>query len=153
MLLMTVVPAVELYLLIKLGTVLGALETALIIVLTGAIGATLAKREGLGVLASLKEEAKLGIPPAERLIEGVLVLVGGVLLITPGVLTDLTGFALIIPWTRRGMVPIVKRQVAKRFNLGGSRDPTDGPEVKAPRPAASRRSAQPADPRFDHPEG
>lgn len=153
MLLMTVVPAVELYLLIKLGAVLGALETALVIVLTGAIGATLAKREGLGVLASLKEEAQLGIPPAERLIEGVLVLVGGVLLITPGVLTDLTGFALIIPWTRRAMIPLVKHQVSKRFKLGGSREAPAGPEARPPRPAEPARPSTSADPRFNHPEG
>ena len=91
LLLFTVVPAIELYLLIWLGQHIGAGLTVLIIIATGAIGAALAKREGLGVLRSIQEETLRGVPPGDRLIEGVLVLVGGVLLITPGVLSDLTG--------------------------------------------------------------
>ena len=92
LILMTVVPALELYLLIEIGTLLGAAETVLLIVLTGVVGAALAKREGIGVLRQLQADTLRGIPPADRMVEGVMVLIGGILLMTPGVLTDLTGF-------------------------------------------------------------
>lgn len=113
LLLFTVVPAVELYLLILIGQWLGALETVLIILVTGSVGAVLAKREGLGVIRRLQEEARTGLPPGDRIVEGLLVLVGGVLLITPGVLTDLTGFLLIMPWSRRWLAPRVKARVMR----------------------------------------
>lgn len=113
LLLFTVVPALELYLLIYIGQWLGAFETVLIILVTGGVGAFLAKREGLGVIRRLKEEALTGLPPGDRIVEGVLVLVGGVLLITPGVLTDLTGFLLIMPWSRRWLAPRVKARVVR----------------------------------------
>jgi len=115
LLLFTVVPALELFLLIKLGQWIGALPTVGIILVTGGLGAWLAKREGLDVLRQLQQETQQGMPPAERLVEGLLVLVGGVLLITPGVVTDLTGFLLIMPWSRRWLAPRVGRWVVKRF--------------------------------------
>lgn len=115
LLLFTVVPAVELYLLILIGQWLGAFETVMIILLTGGLGAFLAKREGLGVLRTLQQEALTGIPPGDRIVEGLMVLVGGVLLITPGVLTDLTGFVLIMPWSRRWLAPRVKARLMKSF--------------------------------------
>jgi UPF0716 protein FxsA len=155
---MTVIPAVELYLLIQLGQWMGALETVLLIVVTGAIGAALAKREGFSVLRQLKEDAQSGIPPADRLVEGVMVLIGGVLLLTPGVLTDLTGFALIAPFTRRPMAPLIKRWLASKVKIGGLSmgspgwGPGVGQTVQRPRPEP--RPAPDADgPRFEHPEG
>lgn len=167
-LLMTVVPAVELYLLIQLGAWMGALETVLLIVVTGLVGATLAKREGLGVLRQLQDDAKKGLPPADRMVEGLMVLVGGVLLMTPGVLTDVTGFALILPFTRRPVAPIIKRWALKRL-LGGSGSVTfgtaswgpgaDAPNVERGPHVTERGSGGPqrardfgGDPRFEHPE-
>jgi UPF0716 protein FxsA len=117
LLLMTVVPALELFLLIKIGETIGAMETVLIILFTGTVGAALAKREGLGVLQKLQQDAQEGIPPATRLVEGLLVLIGGVLLITPGVLTDISGFLLIIPVSRRLIAAQVKDQVAARVKV------------------------------------
>ena len=70
LLLMTVVPAVELYLLIELGRWMGTMETVLLILVTGTVGAALAKREGLGVLQQLQQDSRKGIPPADRLVEG-----------------------------------------------------------------------------------
>lgn len=113
LLLFTVVPAVELYLLLRIGQWLGAGTTALLILATGSLGAFLAKREGLGVLRRLQAEAMTGLPPGDRIVEGVLVLVGGVLLITPGVLTDLAGFLLIAPWSRRWLAPRVKERAVR----------------------------------------
>ena len=119
-LLFTLVPALELYLLIQLGQYMGALQTVLLIFVTGALGSFLAKREGLSVLRQIQQDAQRGIPPADQLVEGLLVLVGGVLLITPGVLTDLAGFALIAPWTRRALAPAIRQAVMKRFVVQSS---------------------------------
>ncbi|MFT4622444.1 MAG: UPF0716 protein FxsA [Myxococcota bacterium] len=113
----TVIPAVELLILLYLGSWLGPLQTFLLILLTGLVGATLAKREGIGVLRALQEELASGIPPASRLAEGALVFAGGLLLITPGVFTDLAGFLFILPWSRRWIAPRLIRAVASRVNF------------------------------------
>ena len=150
-LLMTVVPALELYLLIQLGQWMGALQTVLLIMVTGSVGAVLAKREGLGVLAQLKAEAAKGIPPADRLVEGLLVIVGGVLLITPGVLTDLFGFLLILQPSRRFLAPRLKGWVAQRVVLFPG--PGLGPKDVWPEPASAESAPPPgrSHARFDHP--
>ena len=70
LLLMTVVPAIELYLLMQLADLMGIFETVFLILITGSVGATLAKREGLGVLNQLRADLKKGLPPADRLVEG-----------------------------------------------------------------------------------
>lgn len=118
-LLFTIVPAIELYLLILLGQYMGAAATVGLILLTGAVGSYMAKREGLSVLQKLQEDAQKGIPPADRMIEGLLVLVGGILLITPGVLTDFFGFSLIFPFTRSALAPMVRQAVMKRVTIQG----------------------------------
>lgn len=107
LLLFTVVPAIELYALLQLGSWLGAGATFLLVVTTGVVGSWLAKREGLGVMMELQNELQQGLPPGERVLEGVMVFVGGLLLITPGVFTDLAGFLLIMAPTRRLLAPRV----------------------------------------------
>jgi UPF0716 protein FxsA len=123
LLLFTVVPAVELFVLLQLGSLLGPTPTFLIILVTGLAGAWLAKREGLGVLRDLQGELGRGLPPGDRLMEGALVVVGGLLLITPGVFTDLTGFLLIAPWSRRWLAPRALRALTARLDVQ-----TFGPE-------------------------
>ena len=81
-LLFTLVPAFELWLLLQIGARLGATQTFLLIVVTGTVGAWLAKREGLGVLQTLTSELHQGVPPGSRLMEGAMVVVGGLLLST-----------------------------------------------------------------------
>jgi UPF0716 protein FxsA len=117
LLLFTVVPALELFLLLQLGAWLGAWQTFLLVVVTGTVGAWLAKREGLGVLRQLSVEIQQGIPPGERLAEGLLVFAGGLLLVTPGVITDLTGVLFIFPPTRRWLAPRLVRAVTSRFDF------------------------------------
>lgn len=143
----TLIPALELYLLILVGQWLGPLATVALIMTTGAIGAWLAKREGLSVLKKLSDEARQGFPSGDRIVEGLMVLVAGVLLITPGVLTDLTGFVLVIPFTRTRLAPLIKSMVLARLagtNTSvrfGSREVP--PAAEAPKPDHS--------PPFDHP--
>ena len=126
LLLFTLVPALELWLLLQIGSWMGATQTFLLIVVTGTLGAWLAKQEGLGVLTQLREELKQGIPGGSRLVEGALVVVGGLLLLTPGVMTDMLGFALIAPPTRRWIAPRLLAEAARRIDVratvGGTPD-------------------------------
>jgi len=159
LLLMTVVPAIELYLLMQLSAVMGVLETVTLIVFTGIVGSWLAKREGYGVINQLRKDLGEGLPPADRLVEGLLVLVGGTLLITPGVLTDVAGFSLIFPITRKWLAPRVKRWAASKVTVqsvgsGGFGGPL-GQGMPAGRTSEEPEFERPQRPEpasFDHPE-
>ncbi|MEM1024774.1 MAG: FxsA family protein [Myxococcota bacterium] len=100
-LLFIVVPAVELALLIQVGTVVGVLPTFGLIVLTGVVGAALAKQQGFGILAEIQARTQRGEMPGEALVDGAIVLFAGALLLTPGLLTDAVGFACLVPLTRQ----------------------------------------------------
>lgn len=100
LLLFTVVPLVELALLIKLGNLIGLWPTILIVIATGVLGAALARSQGTRTVGAIRAELAQGRAPTESLINGLLILVGGVVLLTPGLLTDLLGFSLLVPFTR-----------------------------------------------------
>ena len=145
-LLFTVVPAVELYLLVQIGKVLGAGPTVLGVILIGIVGAALARRAGMTVLRQLLDDVRNGNPPSDRIMEGVLVLLGAVLLITPGVLTDLTGLLLLFPPSRRWLAPRVQRLILSRvrvngIHVGAPAAPQANPRVQSDTPPSP----------FDHP--
>jgi UPF0716 protein FxsA len=117
-LLFTLVPLVELYLLISIGGSVGVAPTIALIALTGILGAWLAKREGRKTLASYQEAMTQGRLPEDGIVSGLLILVGGVLLIAPGVLTDVVGLALMIPPIRRGVAKLITRRVEARIRSG-----------------------------------
>jgi len=100
MLLFTLVPLIELALLIKLGQLTNLLTTVAIVVLTGAIGAYLARREGIKTWSRIQQNLAAGASPAVELVNALLILIAGAVLITPGLLTDLVGFALLVPAVR-----------------------------------------------------
>ena len=100
LILFTAVPLVELALLIKLGNAIGLWPTIFMVIATGVLGAALARSQGTRVISAIRAEVAGGRPPTESLINGLLVLVGGVVLLTPGLLTDLLGFFLLVPFTR-----------------------------------------------------
>ena len=106
-----ITPVIEMALLIELGKRIGTLQTIGIIVLTGIIGASLTKSQGLQVVRNIKGTMRSGEMPHNHLIEGILILIGGALLITPGILTDTIGFVLVIPWTRR----LIRERLKKHF--------------------------------------
>ncbi len=118
-LLFTIVPSFELWFLFQVKEQLGLFQTIWLVIITGMIGASMAKTQGIMVLQQLQESTKQGIPPAQTLVEGVLVLVGGVLLVTPGILTDVFGFSLIIPFTRRLWVPLLQSWFGNRVRMSG----------------------------------
>lgn len=96
-----IVPIVELMLLIQLGQAVGLLPTLLLVVLTGVGGAMLARAEGLRVFFQFQSQLASGQLPGQAMLDGASVLLGGAFLLTPGVLTDLVGFSLLVPFTRR----------------------------------------------------
>jgi UPF0716 protein FxsA len=100
LLLFTVVPLVELALLIKLGSHIGVLDTILLIIFTGAAGAILVRTAGIQCLFTVRQQLQSGKFPADELCNGLLILIAGALLITPGLLTDVAGFALLVPPVR-----------------------------------------------------
>jgi len=122
LLLFTVVPLVELFLLVKLGTVVGVGPTIGLVIFTGVLGAWLARQQGLGVLRRLRVELAEGRLPAGALIDGLLILVAGAVLLTPGLLTDALGFVLLVPPSRA----VVRRIVAARF---ARRKESERPEI------------------------
>ncbi|MBA1334206.1 MAG: hypothetical protein HPY66_1915 [Firmicutes bacterium] len=99
-LLFTLIPLIELAILIKLGQYVGIGYTILIVLLTGILGAYLAKTQGMDVLRRIQTELETGNIPGNQIIEGLCILVGGAMLLTPGLITDLCGFVLVIPLTR-----------------------------------------------------
>jgi UPF0716 protein FxsA len=109
------IPLLELALLVWLGTRIGFWATMGIVVATGILGALLARLEGMRVVWQIKSELLAGRMPVGRLLDGLMVLVGGVVLLTPGLLTDVLGFALLLPWTRA----IFKRSLARRLQRIG----------------------------------
>ena len=117
LLLFTVIPLVELYLLIEVGSIIGGLNTILLVVVTGVAGAFLAKLEGLRTLGQIQRNLSQGIVPAEEMLDGVIILVAGLLLITPGILTDAFGFLMLIPFTRNAF----KRWLRRRFDRASAR--------------------------------
>jgi len=118
LLLFTVVPAIELYLLVRLGQATSAGMVIALVVATGVIGAALARQQGLSLLRRVQDEMAAGRLPAEGLLDGLLILVGGVLLITPGVVTDAVGFCLLIPLTRRAVKAVVRRWIKRQVEAG-----------------------------------
>ena len=100
MLLFVVLPAMELGLLIEIGSRIGTGATLALIVVTGIVGASLARRQGLGVLRVLQRETAAGRLPTGSLVDAAILLVAGALLVTPGVLTDAFGFLCLVPGFR-----------------------------------------------------
>ena len=115
--LFTAVPFVELLLLIWINKHLGLPATVVLVLLTGIAGAWLARWEGLRTLQQIKRDLSLGKPPGEVLIQGAMILVAGVLLITPGVLTDAVGLCVLIPPTRRWFAHHLMRYLHRRINI------------------------------------
>lgn len=99
-LLFFIVPLFELYFLIKIGSIIGAFNTIMLVILTAIGGAYLAKREGLRTLYKIRENMMQGIMPTEELVDACLIFIAGVLLLTPGFLTDTVGLLFLFPNTR-----------------------------------------------------
>ncbi|HEX5717044.1 MAG TPA: FxsA family protein [Thermoanaerobaculia bacterium] len=112
--LLIALPVAEIALLIAIGREIGLAATVALLLLTGLLGAFLARRQGLAVVRKVQSEMAAGRAPAGQLVDGALILLAGVLLIVPGVLTDALGFFCLLPAGRT----IVKAWVRRRFEAG-----------------------------------
>ncbi len=113
-----IIPIIELYLLIKIGGVIGALNTVLIILITASLGAYLAKSQGFRVLREIQETMSRGYMPGNELLHGFFVLVGSFALLTPGFLSDIIGLTMLIPRMREIYVEFTKRIIRKKIQSG-----------------------------------
>ncbi len=116
LLLFTTVPLIELVLLVEIGKRVGLAATIALVIVTGVLGAWLARREGLRTLARLQQELQEGRMPAEPLLDGLMIFVAGAVLLTPGLLTDLFGFSLLVPRARALVRRTVARRLRQRFD-------------------------------------
>lgn len=127
-----IIPIVELQLLLIVHDEIGFGNTLFLVLLTGIIGVNLAKREGFTLLKQIQEKLAKGMMPTDELLNGVIILVGGVLLITPGVLTDLFGFTCLIPLFRNVYSSLILRLFKNKvsvFQSSQSPKPSNGNRV------------------------
>lgn len=117
-LLFTVVPVFELWLLIEIGRAIGTWSTIILVLGTGILGASLAKTQGLVIFHKIRLSLSQGRLPTQELISGLCVLIGGILLITPGLLTDVIGLILLLPFIQSRVAELIRRWLGKKYILG-----------------------------------
>jgi UPF0716 protein FxsA len=154
-LLFTLVPLVELMLLIRIGGLIGLLPTLLLVVATGAAGAWLARAEGLRSWMAVQGELAKGRIPGEELVHGMLILIAGIVLVTPGVLTDVAGLILLVRPIRKSLIRRIRERFTRQLEEGavaglggpsfsfhwmGGGGPGAGPWTDADPDAASREA-------------
>lgn len=111
-------PIIELMLLFELHSHVGFFRTLGVVLLTGVIGAALVRRQGLSILLTIQQEMSRGNIPAPQMMDGMMVLIAGALLVTPGLITDTTGFLLLIPQVRRLIRQWLKHVLEKKMRNG-----------------------------------
>jgi len=116
-LLFTITPLVELWLLVQLSEVFGFWTTIFVVLSTGALGAGLARWQGWRALQRVQTEMRQGMLPTKALADGALILVAGVLLITPGVMTDVLGLSLLVPPLRAGIRKGIQLWLTKHMQV------------------------------------
>lgn len=120
--LFVVLPILEIYLIVQVGSAIGAIPTILLLLVESLIGGWLVKREGQRAWVALRSAMSTGRMPGRELADAALVLVGGTLLLTPGFVTDVFGFFFVLPFTRplarRVLTAVIARRAARRFNTG-----------------------------------
>lgn len=112
--LFVVVPIVELFVILQVGQVIGAWNTIGLLLLVSFLGAWLVKREGMGVIRRFRRQLDMGAIPGKELADGVLIIMAGALLLTPGFLTDIVGLVLILPPTRAAIRKAVLWRLSSR---------------------------------------
>ncbi len=128
-LLFVIVPLLELALLIQMGQLVGFWPTIALVVFTGLTGAWLTRMEGLRTIWRLRDDLENGRVPGQALMDGVAVLAGGALLLTPGILTDFVGFGLLFPGSRRIIQKRIMARLEDRIREGVLQVSTSGGEV------------------------
>ncbi|PLX97603.1 MAG: membrane protein FxsA [Desulfuromonas sp.] len=115
------VPIVEIYVLLQAGEIIGLAPTIALILLTGIAGAYLARTQGTQTIQKIQIALNRGEMPTEELIDGAMILAGGLTLLTPGFCTDLMGFCLLVPTTRSIIKGWVRHWLARMASQGNIR--------------------------------
>ncbi|PLT32305.1 FxsA family protein [Bacillus sp. V5-8f] len=118
LLLLIALPTVEISVLLLSGRTIGFWPTLALMIATGVIGTYLAKQQGLETLRKAQEQMRYGQVPGNALLDGICVLVGGTLLLTPGFVTDIFGLFLLLPPTRNIIKPMLLKWIRNRINKG-----------------------------------
>jgi UPF0716 protein FxsA len=141
LLLFVALPILDLWLLLRIGDAAGFWGVLALILVPSLVGAWLARREGRRVLRAWQSAVREGRTPEEGLVSAALILAGGVLLIVPGVVTDVLGVALLVPSVRRRAVGGVRRWIRRRIDDGRIRvvGHVGGPEPDEPIDVTPRR--------------
>ena len=115
LLLFILAPLIELLLLLEVGERFGAMNTILVVIITGILGACLTKMQGFNIIFKIRHQLQNNQFPGDSLLEGVIILVGGLTLLTPGFITDTLGFLCLIPTSRQLFLKLIKREISNRF--------------------------------------
>lgn len=118
-LLFAIMPIIEIALLIKVGGIIGGWNTVAIVLLTAFIGAYFVKREGLQTMQTAQEKMQRGEMPGKELVDGLMLAVAGVLMVTPGFITDIFGILLVLPGTRHVIARFVSKHMQMRVVTAG----------------------------------
>ena len=111
----TLIPIVEIYLLIELGSAIGSINTVLLVIFTAIAGAYLAKLEGIKTTQQIRSSLDHGVMPRDELLDAVLIFVAGVVLLTPGFLTDAAGILLLVPFTRKPLKRWLSQKIQRKI--------------------------------------
>ena len=120
----TIIPIIEIYLLIEIGSFFGVLTAITFVILTGFLGAFMARMQGLQTLFRIQENLREGRMPSGELLDALLIVIAGIVLLTPGFLTDSVGFLLLIPSTRNSIISWMQRQIELRYMSNRPEDVT-----------------------------
>ena len=118
----TIIPIIEIYLLIEIGSIFGALTAVILVILTGFLGAFLARMQGLQTFFRIQESLREGRMPSGDLLDALLIVIAGLVLLTPGFLTDSVGFLLLIPASRNSIKFWLRRQIELRYMSNRPKD-------------------------------
>jgi len=122
----TIIPVSEIYILIAIGGQIGILPSIGLVILTGIVGASLARSQGLQTLGRIRDSFQQGVVPGEELLNALLIAIAGIVLLTPGFLTDAAGLFLLIPATRTLCREWLKRRIELIY---AQRNVGDGPII------------------------
>ena len=135
-LLFLMMPILEIWVLIEVGSKIGGLNTIGLVILTAIIGTLMLRSQGLSMLARVRQQMAANQLPAAEIFEGLFMVVGGALLLTPGFLTDAVGFLCLIPVTRQLAARfLLARFVVRGYTSGVGAGPRPGAHSRSPRSA------------------
>lgn len=118
-LLFIIMPLLEIFVLIQVGSIIGGLNTILILVVTAVIGATLVRSQGMQAWQQAQQRMALGEMPGLQLAEGILIFVSGLMFVTPGLITDVFAILLLIPFIRQALARKIMSRMQVQVNTGG----------------------------------